>query len=826
MKFFWLVSFLCLTLFTQASEAREKISLQLSWLSQFQSAGFYIALHKGFYQEENLDVTIKEYANGTDIIDDVIAQKSTYGVGKSSLIIDKHHPQELALLLALFQSAPSVLITTDPEIKTLKDLRGKRVMITSDEASSASIMAMLMSQGVLREDIIRQQHSFILKDLVDRKTDAMACYVSNEPFALSKQGITYTLFNPKDYGFDFYGDILFTSQKEIKQNPERVKRFYQATKKGWEWAFAHIEESAKIMHQHYNSQNKTLESLVFEGNALKELAYTKENKFGTIDKQKFQNIANIYRLSGLLNKAYCLDDFIDPLHLAKEIVRIGVLANNGDDIAKKMWQESAEYLTTKLPHYNFQIIPLNFKELAISVKNKALDFVITNPMYYVQLEHDYGISRIATLSNHLNNQDYHEFGSTILTLSENKTMKDFTSLKGKRLGAVDENSLGGYLMSLKELKDHGIESTHFSQISFFGTHNGVIKALLDKKIDVGIVRTGTLESLEEEGKIKRTLFQIIGDKKHPNFPFALSTTLYPEWPFAKLEHTQEFLSNAVLSALIHPDFHTTDGHSHFDWNTPADYTPIRVLLKEMQIYPYKPEPITFKDVIQHYAAAFILGFFFILFLLFLLVHIKNLNKRLLHHTQEIEHFNTTLEKEVADRTHQLTLLNSKLKELANTDELTKIDNRRHFIELATTYFYAAKRNHTELFILSMDIDFFKNVNDTYGHAIGDEVLKLICQTTKKILRESDLFGRIGGEEFSICIQNTTFEGALTLAEKIRAKIEQTYYEKSAHEHIYVTISIGIASLEPEDTDIYRIMERADKALYKAKENGRNQVQVI
>lgn len=196
------------------------------------------------------------------------------------------------------------------------------------------------------------------------------------------------------------------------------------------------------------------------------------------------------------------------------------------------------------------------------------------------------------------------------------------------------------------------------------------------------------------------------------------------------------------------------------------------------------------------------------------------------HAQEIGSFNATLEHEVEERTHQLTLLNSKLKELANTDELTKIDNRRHFFLLATQYFYASQRNNMELHIFSLDIDLFKQVNDTYGHATGDEVLKFFCQSIKDIIRQSDLFGRIGGEEFCICIQNTTLEGATILAEKIRESIQNTTAIVDNKELPKITVSIGISSLQKGDKEIFDIIKRSDEALYRAKRNGRNQVQII
>ena len=103
---------------------------------------------------------------------------------------------------------------------------------------------------------------------------------------------------------------------------------------------------------------------------------------------------------------------------------------------------------------------------------------------------------------------------------------------------------------------------------------------------------------------------------------------------------------------------------------------------------------------------------------------------------------------------------------------------------------------------------------------------LFAKNIQEMMRESDLFGRIGGEEFCVCLQNTTLEGASILADKIRARIEHVFYKHSPKELLHVTVSIGISGLCASDTEIFDIVKRADKALYLSKKNGRNQVQIV
>ncbi len=178
---------------------------------------------------------------------------------------------------------------------------------------------------------------------------------------------------------------------------------------------------------------------------------------------------------------------------------------------------------------------------------------------------------------------------------------------------------------------------------------------------------------------------------------------------------------------------------------------------------------------------------------------------------------------VIKRTVKLDDAINELNKIAFSDPLTQIKNRRSFFEAGHTILSVAKRERKAISLLMMDIDFFKKINDSYGHHIGDEVLidftrKIACQ-----LRESDLFARIGGEEFAIILSNTDSAGAQQLAEKI-CKIISLSTFNSGEVSLSYTVSIGVAQWRDEDTKISALLNRADQALYQAKNNGRNKVQ--
>ena len=283
---------------SQANE-KQKVTLYLDWLNQFQFAGYYIAKEKGFYNEVNLDVNIIEYSNN-NITKKVIENESTYGIGKSSLIVDKFEGNNIILLSSIFQNSPLVLISlANSNIKTPKDLINKKVMITGDAKQSASIESMIASQGVNLKDITIQEHSFDIEDLINGTTDAMACYLSNEPYILNQKNIKFNVLNPNDYNFNFYEGILFTSKKESENNQIRVQNFNEASLRGWKYAFDNIEETAKLIYEKYNTQNKSLDLLIYEGSILKDFAKIDNNSLGNIHPQTIDEIKRFYTLLGL-----------------------------------------------------------------------------------------------------------------------------------------------------------------------------------------------------------------------------------------------------------------------------------------------------------------------------------------------------------------------------------------------------------------------------------------------------------------------------------------------------------------------------------------------
>lgn len=178
-----------------------------------------------------------------------------------------------------------------------------------------------------------------------------------------------------------------------------------------------------------------------------------------------------------------------------------------------------------------------------------------------------------------------------------------------------------------------------------------------------------------------------------------------------------------------------------------------------------------------------------------------------------------LEREVAER----QAAQARLVELATTDSLTGLKNRRYFMETASQEFERARRYQTPLSLLMLDADHFKSINDRYGHPIGDEALKALAENGRRRLREIDLFARLGGEEFAILLPQTGFTAARAVAERVRQSIAEQSVATD-WEPLHFTVSIGVASLDTRTVDLNDLLRQADAALYQAKENGRNRVE--
>jgi len=302
--------YLCLTPFFAYAE-NEQISLQLKWKHQFQFAGYYMALEKGYYRDAGLDVHLIEGGAGQDAVRFTLEHNNAYAVTDTGALLARAKGKPIKALAAVFQHSPlALMVLKSSGINHPADLRGKRIMLQSGY-QGADILALLQSAaGLSKDDFILQKNSFNLQDLIQAKTDAFSVYTTDQPNQLDLQGIAYRLFKPADYGIDYYGDIVITSQQEIEQHPERVDAFLKATVRGWQDALAHVNEAIDLILLKYKTQHLLRQQLQFEARETAKLMLPDVVDIGYMNHDRWQRIANTYADQGFMSADYSVGGFI------------------------------------------------------------------------------------------------------------------------------------------------------------------------------------------------------------------------------------------------------------------------------------------------------------------------------------------------------------------------------------------------------------------------------------------------------------------------------------------------------------------------------------
>ncbi|MET0047091.1 MAG: PhnD/SsuA/transferrin family substrate-binding protein [Sedimenticola sp.] len=332
-------------------------------------------------------------------------------------------------------------------------------------------------------------------------------------------------------------------------------------------------------------------------------------------------------------------------------IRIGVLSHRGSEATLKMWSPTADYLTQAVHGRQFEIVPLDFDEVNPSVESGAVDFVLVNPGIYVNLEVRYRVSRIATLNNLVGEVASNVFGGVIFTRKDRNDLASLENLKGKRFLAVDETSLGGFQMAWRQLQDVGLSPYEDVKLSFAGIHDDVVMAVLNGDVDAGTVRTDILERMASSGTIDLTDFKIINPRFEPHFYFNLSTRLYPEWPFSKVQHTPNELAQRVAVALLNmPHDHVAaQAGNYAGWTVPLDYQPVHDIFKALALPPYEAiARFTLMDAIRKYWYWLLGGLVFILFMAFMTTWVVRLNRELKRAQLHLEQRHELILNSVAD----------------------------------------------------------------------------------------------------------------------------------------------------------------------------------
>ena len=754
--------------------ASDKVVVQLKWLHQFQFAGYYAALHQGFFADEGLDVELRERDMSRDNIEQVLQGEAQYGIADSILLQHHARGQGVVLIAPILQHSPNVLMTLRSSgIRSPRDLVGRRLAFYDNDTDGIAILAMLADQGVLKDGLERQPWTDRLDKLISGETEAVAAYSTNEPFQLREMGYQVDVIDPKHYGMDFYGDIFFTSTSEAHNHPERVAAMRRAVIKGWHYALDHKEEMVDLILKHYNTQNKTRSALMNEALGLEPLIARHTVELGTLDQGRLEfMLAQLDKHQILATGKRGVDELVFNSRRASDLnltaeemtfleklppLKVGV-DNNWppfeflDARSQSLHGISRDYLLLIAERLGVEFDiqhQLSWTEVIDAAQQGELDLLPA-------------VAATPERRAYLNfTQPYVRSPMVIVTDTTVDYVSSMDQLQGKTVAVVEDyashemlkNNFPLLRLSLKQSAIEGLQAVAAGEVDAFVDNLAVVSYL---------IRSEGLANLKVSGQTP--------------YSFNLSFGLRKDSPLL-LSVMEKAL--ASISAAEHAEIYDR-------W----------VSVPAVEGFPWsKVLPVVFA----------------LLLLLLLLglytLHLAQLNLR-------IRSFNVRLQ----DAEKQLLEKNAQLEQLSITDKLTGIYNRHHLDKVLLEQLALSKRHQRPLAVVLFDLDYFKELNDTHGHQMGDRVLQAFADLVKNSVRVSDVFGRWGGEEFLLICPETTLEQAIGVADKIRIKLEQHEFEGGIHQRV----SAGVMALA-DNMSVDQLLSAVDKQLYIAKESGRNQV---
>ncbi len=305
------------SIFAQASNEKvlDKVSIQLKWYNQFQFAGYYVAKYKGYYADAGLDVSIIEGGPNASY-ENILSGKINFGVADSRILLARMQKKPVVALAAIFQHAPDTIISKyESKIRIPAHLINKKIMLAENMIPPA-IQAIFLKEGIPLASFTPVPNNNAIDSIANGKVDALFGYLTNEAYHMDLRGIRYNAFSPNDFGIDFYGDILYTSENEIENNRERVRAFLKASLKGWQYAMDNVPETVDlILNTPEISKNKdiTKSYLLYESKTLETFVISSVIPIGHINPDRMQRTAKTFESLGLFKGEYSLEGFIfDP----------------------------------------------------------------------------------------------------------------------------------------------------------------------------------------------------------------------------------------------------------------------------------------------------------------------------------------------------------------------------------------------------------------------------------------------------------------------------------------------------------------------------------
>ena len=266
---------------------------------------------------------------------------------------------------------------------------------------------------------------------------------------------------------------------------------------------------------------------------------------------------------------------------------IGVLAWRGEEKARLQWEPTRAALQAAFPQYRILLRPLGLKDMEASLVAQELDFFITNPGNYIEMEQRYGASRLVTLESVRGGVPAASVGAVVFSRADMPDIRTLADLRGKTLLGVSREAFGGFQIGWGVLQQAGIDPFRdMAEVRFAGFPlDNIVMQVANGQADVGTVRACLLEEMAQEGRIEMDDFRILKPQHIAGFDCALSSPLYPDWPFAKARQTNHVLAKQVAVALLNMSAKNEGGPGQ-SWTIPLSYQPVTELFKSLRIGPY------------------------------------------------------------------------------------------------------------------------------------------------------------------------------------------------------------------------------------------------
>lgn len=743
--------------FAQQPTQQDIVYLQLRWHHQFQFAGYYAAIEKGFYKQEGLDVRLRSGDPDHQPVSEVLSGNAQYAVGNSEVLYQRLLGRPLIALASIFQHSPSVLlILKSSGIRSVHDLMGKKVML-ANKNEDADFLTMLLNEGISLSKITIIPSSYQLDDLISGKVDAFNSYTTNEPYFLKNNNIAYNIIDPVSYRIDFYSDIFFTSEQELSENPKRVQAMLRATLKGWRYAMDNPEEIIELLKSKYQV-NKTRDHLRFEASEMRKLIFPDLIQIGHMNPKRWMHMSDTFLKAGLVENDDYFDGFIyenRPKHIPGWVLPVLLVAL----ILVIMTSSIIFYL-----HRFNQRMSTTQKTLQQSEERfKALSEATYGGIAIHQqgkiLECNAGLSVI-----------------TGFTYSELIGMNGFDIIDNEYIDIVSENIRMGYT---GDYEVYGLRKDG-SKYPLTIKGNNIIYKGVNARV-IGFIDISESKKIEEQLKLAASVFTHaregimitdsagvlieVNDTCCKITGYSREEILGKNISFIKSGPYNAESYNAMWRSLL--EVKEWSGEL---WNKRKNGNMFAERLTVSAVSDSSGKT-------QNYVVLF--------------SDITPMKQ----HQQQLEH-------------------------LAHYDLLTSLPNRALLAERLYHAMAQSKLLGKSLAVAYLDLDGFKAVNDTFGHEVGDQLLIKLSTLMESALRGGDTLARIGGDEFVAVLPDLDkmSDCELVLERLLKAAMSPIFIDGRK---LQLSTSIGVTLYPQDGVDADQLMRHADQAMYIAKQTGRN-----